>query len=249
MLLDPAHPNAYFQDFENGLVTHPSKLRAFQELERLLGMLDDAAWGDLKPRASERLVSQAREQGRGWQSLFDVLNEANGYAFLCSLGCTGIKFIPSDESKTPDLKAVLDGIEVFCEVKTINISAEEAGYRKASAAGEIVVHETPVHMTEPFLQKLRGTIECAIAQIDAVDPKRKARRIVVIVVNFDDWVGDCQPQYFADLDDFLQQNPINGAELVFSPASNLFERIFTMRSATVFQLDRWRRAACATVSA
>jgi hypothetical protein len=64
-------------------------------------------------------------------------------------------------------------------------------------------------------------------------PDRKARRLVFMVVHFDDWVGDYQPQYFADMDEHLLQNPIVGAELVFCPASNLFERTFTMRSALV----------------
>ena len=52
-------------------------------------------------------------------------------------------------------------------------------------------------------------------------------------MHFDDWVGDYQPEYFAQIDEYLLRSPIEGAELVFCPASNLFERIFTMRLAAV----------------
>lgn len=235
MLADPSHPDAYFQDFEKGLATHKSKLDAFLSLERQLGVLDDTAWEDLKARASVHLVSRTRGQGRGWQELFDVFSEAKGYGYLKSAGCTEIRFIPRGKSKTPDLGAMKDGMPVFCEVKTINMSAEEAGRRKRIGDGEAVATDTSVHAAEGFLNKLRLTLENAVSQIDAVDAECRARRIVFTVVHFDDWVGDYQPQYFADMDDCLERNPVAGAELVFSPASNLFGRTFTMRSATVFQ--------------
>jgi hypothetical protein len=54
------------------------------------------------------------------------------------------------------------------------------------------------------------------------------------VLHFDDWVGDYQPEYIAQIDAHLLQHPIADADLVFSPASNLFERQFTMRSASIF---------------
>jgi hypothetical protein len=56
---------------------------------------------------------------------------------------------------------------------------------------------------------------------------------VFTVVHFDDWVGDYQPQYFAEVDEHLSQNPVRGADLVFCVASNLFERTFKMTSAIV----------------
>jgi hypothetical protein len=59
---------------------------------------------------------------------------------------------------------------------------------------------------------------------------------VFIIVNFDDSVGDDQTEYIAQLDSHLLANPISGAELAFSPASNLFERSFTMRSASIVEI-------------
>ena len=92
---------------------------------------------------------------------------------------------------------------------------------------------TAVHLGERFLNKLSSTLEGAVGQLDAADPVRRAQRFVFVVVHFDDWVGDYQPEYFADMDAHLLKNPVTGAELVFCPASNLFERTFSMSSATV----------------
>lgn len=232
-LVDTSHPDAYFQDFEDGLDKYRTKLAAFVKLERQLAALDDAAWSDLKERAAVHLVSLTREQGRGWQALFDVFSEARGFGYLKDIGCTGVHFIKRTKGKTPDLGAVADGRAVYCEVKTINVSADEAGRRRRVANGEIFATSVNLHVTDGFLNKLTATLEHAIEQLDAADAKRKARRLVFTVVHFDDWVGDCQPQYFADMDEHLQRNPVAGAELVFCPASNLFERVFTMRSAVV----------------
>ena len=63
--------------------------------------------------------------------------------------------------------------------------------------------------------------------------ERKAARLVFVFVHFDDWVCDYQPEYFAQIDEHLLRIPIEVAELVFCPASNLFGRTFTMKSATV----------------
>jgi hypothetical protein len=43
-------------------------------------------------------------------------------------------------------------------------------------------------------------------------------------------------EYIADIDTHLLANPVAGADLVFCPASNLFERRFTMRSAAVVEI-------------
>jgi hypothetical protein len=233
MLTDPSHPDAYFQDFEDGLAKYKTKLAAFVKLERQLAVLDEDAWCDLKERAAVHLVSQTREQGRGWQPLFDVFSEARAYGYLVGAGCADVHFIKRAKGKTPDLGASQDGRSVFCEVKTINASADEADRRRRIASGEIFATSVDAHVAEGMLKKLSATLEHAVEQLDAADPDRKARRIAFAVIHFDDWVGDYQPQYFADMDEHLLRNPVVGAELVFCPASNLFERTFTMRSATV----------------
>lgn len=233
MLSDPSHPDAYFQDFEDGLEKYKTKLNAFVTLERQLVVLDVEAWSDLKERAAVHLVSQIRGQGRGWQPLFDIFSEARGFGYLLSIGYTGVHFITRTKAKTPDLGAVRDGSSVLCEVKTLNVSQDEAEKRQRIGKGEIVASSTSIHVGGGFLGKLTATLEHAVEQLDGRDPERKAQRMIFTVVHFDDWVGDYQPEYFAEMDEHLLRNRVAGAELVFCPASNLFERTFKMRSATV----------------
>lgn len=236
LLKDSSHPSTYFQNFEQGLANSSSKLNAFVKLEHWLDALDDAAWKDLRERAAVHLIARNRESGRGWQELFDVFSEARAFGYLREIGCTDIRFIGRSRkknAKTPDLAATEAGCPVFCEVKTINVSADEAGRRRRIQQGEAVASDTSISVDEGLLTKLSATLAHAMEQLEAADPGREARRIVFTMLHFDDWVGDYQPQYIAQIDTYLLHNPIAGAELVFCLGSNLFERAFAMRSATI----------------
>ncbi len=232
LLPDPSNPDAYFHNFEQGL-ENSSQLAAFVKLEGWLAVLDDKAWDDLRERAAVHLVSKTRNTGRGWQALFDVLSEARAFGYLRSIDCTAVHFIKRATGKTPDLSAMLDGRQVLCEVKTINKSQEEAERSQRTHQGEFVARDGSPQVTEAFLGKLSATLEHAVEQLDGLDPERKVRRLVFVVVHFDDLVGLCQPEYFAQIDDHLLRSPVVGAELVFCPFTNLYRRTFTMRSATV----------------
>jgi hypothetical protein len=233
-ITDQSHPDAYFRHFEQRLTEGHTILPHYQKLEGLLSALDDAAWSDLKSRAAD--VAHRPYRGRGWQALFDAFNEARGYVYLHCCGCTEIAFIPRTRRKTPDLRAIQNGTRVLCEVKTINISKEEADRRERVAQGAFEVSSTPFQVTAEMLSKIITTIKDGIAQLDYEDPQHAARRVVFTVLNFDDWVGDYQTEYIAQLDAHLLANPVAGAELVFCPASNLFERRFMMRSALVVEI-------------
>jgi hypothetical protein len=166
--------------------------------------------------------------------MFDLFNEARGYKYLKDVGCTDIHLIGRRSSKTPDLEASRDGRRVLCEVKTFNVADEEAEYRAAVARGEISVRDTESRLDDGFLVgKLTATLDRAVTQLDAEDPQREASRYVFCVINFNDWVGDYQPEYVAQIDDHLGRNPISSAEVVLFLASNNFDRTFTMRHATV----------------
>ena len=156
--------------------------------------------------------------------------------YLIHLSCSNIAFIKRKNKKTPDLRGILDGRHLLCEVKTINVSQDEADRRDRIHRGEIFVTSVPTNVTTGMLNKVSSTIVDAIEQLDHEDPGRTVRRIVFTVLNFDDWVGDYQTQYIAQLDAHLAANPIEGAELVFCPASDLFEGRFTMRSAAVVKI-------------
>ena len=157
-----------------------------------------------------------------------------GRSAIC--GASGARqstYIKRTADKTPDLGALRNSSQLLCEVKTINVSQDEAERSQRVAQGAFVASSTSVHLGEGFLRKLVLTLEHAIEQLDGIDPARETRRVVFVVVHFDDWVGDYQPEYFEQLDEHLLRSPIKGAELVFCPFKNLFDRTFTMRSATV----------------
>ncbi len=136
LIQNPRPPGAYFRDFDSSLAEYPQKRKQFGDIERDLQGLDSAAWAYLKAEAVSRLM--ARDVKRGWQALFDILNQAKAYNYLKGLGCTNIAFIPVSRAKgrqTPDLEAELNSVKVLCEVKTINISEEEAARRQSGGVG------------------------------------------------------------------------------------------------------------------
>jgi hypothetical protein len=231
---DPTHADAYFRHFEQRLAESEHIRNQFLRVERALEALDEDAWRDMLQRAAPQTMR--RHPTRGWESLFNTLNESKAFAYLRSIGCAEIEFIGVDTKKTPDLRAVLDGRLVLCEAKTINVSGEEAERRDRIHRGETIGTSVPTNVTLQMLDKVTATMAHAIEQLDREDPQRTARRIVFTVLHFDDWVGDYQTEYIAQLDAHLEAHPIQGAELVFCPASNLFERHFTMRSATIAEL-------------
>lgn len=230
---DPSHPDAYFQNFEERLTQSEHIRDQYMKYERSFRVLDAAAWRDLKERAAP--LTMRRDPKRGWRTLFDTLNEGLAYAYLHSIGCADIAFVRRDSKKTPDLSATFNERHVLCEVKTINVSQDEADRRERVHQGEIEATNVPISVTTGMLDKVTATLAHAICQCDHADPERAALRIVFTVLHFDDWVGDYQAEYIAQLDAHLLANPIVGAELVFSPASDLFARRFTMQAATIVE--------------
>jgi len=102
---DQDDPNACFQDFDNSLRDCPAKKQAFVALERVLQELDADSWGCLLEKASKYLA--VKHDKRGWQQLFDILNEARAYRYLKQIGCSDIRFIREAKKPTPDLWATL----------------------------------------------------------------------------------------------------------------------------------------------
>jgi PIN domain nuclease of toxin-antitoxin system len=226
---DPSHPDAYFQDFEENLKQSTHVLDTYAKVERHLTALNETSWDVLKHKVAHHLMS--REPGRGWRQVFDLLNEAKAHSYLQGIGCSEIHFIEeSPKQRTPDLSARRNDAPLLCEVKTINVSDEEADRRKHMAGSR---HSS--ELNETFLKKIRSTLESATAQIDSYDSQRLARHVIFIVVHFDgDHVGDFAQEYFRRIDSYLETHAIAGADIVFCPARYYFERNITMRSAAVF---------------
>ena len=231
-LEDPAHVDAYFQDFETKLANR-HVFDQYERLERYLGALDAESWGDFRNRAARKLIARQRQQGRGWQDLFDVLNEAIGYAYLVARGATDIQFLPEGSVKTPDLAASMGQTPLLCEVKTVNKSQDQAERDRRVTAGEIFVTDALTELPQNWLATLRDKIASALEQLNGYDTKQ-ATLVVFIAINFDDRIGDYHDRYFMQIDNFLDSIDLAGAELVLYPTTNAFERSYVMRNATVY---------------
>jgi hypothetical protein len=208
---NPPSREAYFSDFDGKLEESPVRLKHFRDIEAELQGLGAAAWHDLKARIVPLLT--AKREKRGWQPLFDTLNEVKGYNHLAGIGCTNIRFIPVPSvrgQKSPDLSGDLEGAKVLCEVKTINISEAEATRRTNGAAGSIGLH-LPVE----FFQKLRSTLESATKQMAAYDADTSIRRIVYVVVTFDDNLHEYADDYSRQIERFVAAKPVPEIDVAF----------------------------------
>jgi hypothetical protein len=205
----PAPPGAYFQNLEASLAQIPQKLRQFRDLEQDLEGLDDASWRFLKEELVPLLM--ARDPQRGWQPLFDKLNQAKAYNYLKREGCTDIAFVPPAPQKgrqTPDLKARQVSIPVLCEVKTINISAIEAERRATGGVGV-----TTTELNQGFFGKLASDLAQAKGQMDAYDRSPSTRKIVYIIVNFDDTLHEYAVRYREQVERYIAREPVAGLEI------------------------------------
>ena len=132
LIADPSADSAYFgQDFDERFRTSPARQRVWLGRERELQGLDYAAWAFLKDEARPYLMRKDKN-GRGWQQLFTILNQASAYNFLVQrLRCTDVRFVTRDPlTETPDLEGTVDGQVVLCEVKTISMSEDEVKARR-----------------------------------------------------------------------------------------------------------------------
>lgn len=227
-IADPESPDAYFQDFEEGLANLAEKRDAFLRLERVLRELDTSGWEDLKRRAVP-LLTKRDKTGRGWKQLFDILNEARGYKYLKSIGCTGVRFIPPLLTQTPDLEAVSGANRVLCEVKTINPSDEEIAARN----GPPNVRSLPMPLTHGFFRKLSKTVEDAKQQMATYDPPHEFIHIVYLNLSFDDVFAECKELYFQQIDEYLAEAPDSGIQLVICNEHTVFYKPLQMRDAIV----------------
>jgi hypothetical protein len=187
--------NAFFRAGDDKF-TNPNKRGSFVEIERDLQGLDAQAWLHLKSEIGHRL--NQKDCIRGWQQLIDILNEAKGYNYLSQLGCAAIEFIPRAKTKTPDLRAKLGEVRILCDVKTINVSDDEARRRDEGGVGT-----TLAHLPEGFFKKLSSALGSASSQMRTVEGQEPTRRIAYVVVNSDDQLNECADDYRRQIEDFL----------------------------------------------
>ena len=116
--------------------------------------MDMSSWKNLKERAFPYLCKF--DNGRGWQQLISILNEAYAYKYLIDIGCEKVAFIPTQKEKTPDLEGYLQNQMVLCEVKSIGESDNEADRR-----AEQKVRNSSIKLSDEFfLKKLTLALIC-----------------------------------------------------------------------------------------
>lgn len=231
LTLDLSSPDAYFRNFENTLATVQSARYFWDRFEKQLRQLDSAAWESLKKQASRYL--QSKNHLRGWNQLFEILNQARAYNYLRTLNCSSIRFIPTKKGiRTPDLEASHSSGRVLCEAKTMNPTHKELCQRHPGP-GKFSTRDGQTKLDNNFFSRLDAHITEARNQLREFDPSHQALHIVFINVSFDDWIGDCQPQYFQNIDDFLADHPHPDVEIVIYNDRDLFGRKLAMKNATL----------------
>lgn len=232
----------YFQNFDQKLAI-PHIKDVYLRTEWALQELDGVAWQHLRNEAVPYL--EREDNGRAWEQLFAILNEARAYRYLKSIGCTDLRFIPRSSSRTPDLEGKLASDLVLCEVKTINPSDEEI----ASRNGPPRVRSLPVEVTPGFLRKLRATIDHASQQLSAYDREGTAIHFAYLNISFDEFFAERKDQYFKQIDVCLADGPISGIRVVICNDYTAFYRELQMLNATVDNIGNWQnlhrsRVAC-----
>jgi hypothetical protein len=227
---DPAKPSAYFQNFDERLCAEPSVKAVWFAREREFQRLDLASWEFLKAEARPYLTAHD-SKGRGWEQLIAILNQARAHNYLVARGCSGVAFIPRAKrhgQKTPDLKAVENNQEVLCEVKTINISQNEANRRVSRAVGSVIKM-----LPEAFFKKLDATVRDASKQLIAHDPAGNAIHVIFMVVVFDDFLAEYKADYFDQIDSHIGQALVANREIIFFNQRTAFHPCICMRHAQV----------------
>lgn len=233
LIEQPLAPSAYFQDFETVLGDRLARA-IWLAREREFQRLDAVSWEALKSEARPYLTLHD-PNGRGWQQLIDVLNQARAHNYLVELGCSDVQFVPrNNKRETPDLEGTLNTRRVLCEVKTVNISDDEANRRNTGRADYI-----SNSLNEQFLKKLKCTLGKAKSQMEVYDVGGNARRIAFLIINFDDSFAEYKADYYSQIDQHLASEPVEGVDVVFYNQQTAFHVDVSMRSALVVNEASW----------
>jgi hypothetical protein len=201
-------PKSYFKNFAASLRDNPIKRKHFVDIETELAALDAAAWDHLKANVGPLFMKG--EKIRGWQGAFSELNEAKAYNFLVRRGYTDVEFIPRrSDTKTPDLRAKTENVDVLCEVKTINRSK-----RAILAQTQMIASSVSNLLPVEFFSKLASTVRGADQQMAAFSSAPDTKRIIYLVVNFDDRLHECVSGYLVQISEKREEFMMPGLEVV-----------------------------------
>jgi hypothetical protein len=210
-LPDPVPASAYFQNLDKSLSENPQKLRQYRDLEQDLAALDPAAWAFLKSDVTP--LFRVKHEMRGWQQLFDKLNQAKAYNHLKRVGYETVRFLPPSSvqgRKTPDLEARKDSRRALCEVKTINVSDIEAHRRVLGGVIEVSDQLKP-----GFFGKLTSDLALAQEQMAAFDADPAVTKLAYVIVNFDDSLHEYADRYREQIERYMADHPTPALEVAF----------------------------------
>ena len=111
--------------------------------------------------------------------------------------------------KTPDLQANIGDQVLLCEVKTINISDDEAWHRT-----EHSVRTIKGYLENLFFEKLKSTLMKAKDQMFAYRSEKNIRRVVYVVLNFDGCFHEYEENYEKQLNEYLATQPVSDIEVI-----------------------------------
>jgi hypothetical protein len=206
LIMPSSSPDAYFRNFEKSLSEIRQKLKQFRDIEGDLQGLDADAWTFLKSEVAPLL--RVKHSTRGWQALFDKLNQAKAFNYLKSAAYRNVRFIPPSAvrgQQRPDLEA--DG--VLCEVKTINASDVEADRRDSGGVGTVTDQ-----LDEGFFRKLSSDLKKAKAQMVSYDASGNSKHITYVITNFDDHLHEYADRYQHQIDNFIAGDPVPGLQVI-----------------------------------
>jgi len=176
----------YFEYIESALDLLWGARQKYEKIEEELQQLDNDAWQELKKKACKYVAS--KHKLRGWQQLFNTLNEAKGYLYLKSEGCTGIHFIPEGRDKNPDLYGRCGNSVFVIEVKTINESEDEIDWIQENSKyqnGCVSAREAHSGLDDTLKGKIIKTINAAKEQLKSKEFSGAQRKIVYLVIRLD----------------------------------------------------------------
>ena len=212
LLRDPEAPKSFFKAFDCRLGISNQIMQAFVEREAELQQLNPISWNVIKEKAKPLL--EIKDKKRGWHQLIDTLNEVRGYNYLSRLGCTEPRFIPRADSKgtrTPDLQGAIGILSIVCEVKTIHISEKEIDARTKITLRDGANEN---RLPQEFLNKLNSDLVAARDQLLAYCDDANARRIIYMVINFDNFTTEHDAEYFNQIDAFCGARQLQDVEVV-----------------------------------
>ncbi len=152
----------------------------YLRIEKRLQRISESQWIFFREKLAPYTVK--RHHSRHWSQFHDTLYEVHAHEWLlCEKNAQNIEFVPETQNrKTPDLKATIDGRRILVEVKNINES--EDGLTLWGSNALITVK----HLMAPELcKKINDVYLKSIEQLEAERSSEGALMYFFLVYNFD----------------------------------------------------------------